>query len=62
MSYLSSNGVPVIEELDINHIFNEKSKQLRKSNEKELEAKVMHSEEPCILRTHNFESPLEARE
>ena len=58
MSNLSTNGVPVIEELDIHHIFNEKSKYLRKSNEKELEQRALSSEDPCIMRSEDFESPL----
>ena len=61
-SYLSTNGVPVIEELDIQQIFDEKSKQLRKSNEKELEPQILHSENPQILRAKDYESPQQTKE
>ena len=37
VSHHSTNGVPDIEELDIQQIFDEKSRSLRKSKEKELE-------------------------
>ena len=56
-SYLSTNGVPVIEELEIQQIFDVKSKELRKSNEKELELQILHSENPQIFRAKEYESP-----
>ena len=56
-SYLSTNGVPVIEELEIQQIFDVKSKELRKSNDKELEPQILHSENPQIFRAKEYESP-----
>ena len=58
----STNGVPDIEELDIQQIYDEKSRSLRKSKEKELEPQIYNSEGPRIFSAKDYESPQQNRE
>ena len=54
MSRHSTNGVPDIEELDIQQIFDERSRSLRKSNEKELEPQIKELDAADSLDDESF--------